>query len=181
MIIDKIIDYAVEILQEALIDGIPTDDLARAGVVMAGPLQGTPDPDAAVISVTLHENDPDVFYGGVGSSSVPWTDEVYEIECGGTVTWRRRFTVKARCLFVNTGYDLPTSRQITSTLRSRIETALLRASWRSLIDDETEEYVSRGVFSESIKGEQLQSGGPPDAYDFHIKIRFELLTTRSTT
>ena len=40
-----------------------------------------------------------------------------------------------------------------------------------------DEYVSRGVLSENIRAQVVQAGGPPDAYDFHIKIRFEVLTT----
>ena len=145
---------------------------------MLGPLQGDPDPDVARISVTIHENDPDKFYGINQTLSGDWEDEVEETECGGAITWRRRFTVKARCLLVNTQENVTTARSIASTIRKRIETTLLQMSFRDIQDDD--EYVSRGVFSENIHSEMIQAGGP-EAYDFHIKIRFEVLTTRGVT
>ena len=55
-------------LQTALIDDIDPADNVRAGVVMAGPLQGNPIPDIARISVTVSENDPDQLLGGAGLS-----------------------------------------------------------------------------------------------------------------
>jgi len=180
MIHDVILDHLQENLEDALITSAPLDDKARAGIVKIGPLQGDPDPDVAVISVTLHENDPDTVYGGKSMSAKTWLDEVYEVECGGSITWRRRFTVKVRCLFTNKQYDLHTARLVASTVRSRIETKLLTTDWNEIVDEETNEYISRGVFSDNIESEQVQSGGPPDQYDFQVKIRFELLTTRST-
>ena len=172
-----ILDKVEASLLEALYTNIPTDDTARVGVVIQGPLQGNPDPDQARISITLYENDPDAFYGAAGSTSMSgaWIDEVSEIECGGSLTWNRRFTVKGRCLFVNTAENLATGRQIASEVRSRIERALLTIDFADVYDDS--EYVSRAVFSGSLKGEIVQAGGPPDAYDYHIKIRFDLQTT----
>ncbi len=35
-----------------------------------------------------------------------------------------------------------------------------------------------GPFSDTILSEMVQAGGPPDAYDFFIKVRFEVLTTQ---
>lgn len=172
-----ILDEVQDVLIGALIDDIPTDDMSRAGVVVQGPLQGNPDPDQARISIMLYENDPDAFYGAAGSTSMSgaWVDEVSELECGGSLTWLRRFTVKARCLFVNTAEDLTNARQYASEVRSRLERALLDMDFSEVYDEH--EYVSRGVVSYSLKGEIVQAGGPPDAYDFYIKIRFDLLTT----
>lgn len=162
-------------LQKALIDDIALDDPARAGVVMIGPLQGNPDPDVARISVTLHENDPEAMLGKeVGGNRSSWDDEVEEIEVGGCITWKRRFTVKARCLLEQSRETLDDARDITSTIRSRIEVALLKLKFAGVASPT--EYVSMGVYSENITGEMVQSGGP-DAYDFHVKIRFEILTT----
>lgn len=178
MIHDLVIDHLIEDLTFALVTSIPADDPTRAGYVGKGPLQGDPDPDAARISVTVHENDPDILYKpGTAQNSTEWTDEVYEVECGGALTWKRRFTVKGRCLLASTGEGLDDARSIASTLRRRIETTILKTSWANIIDEETGEYVSRNAFSDAIKGEMVQAGGPPDAYDYHIKIRFELLTT----
>ena len=143
-----------------------------------GPLQGDPDPDVARISVELYFNDPDqtITGSGLGNNPDPWDDQVEDIECGAAITWKRRFTLKARCLFEGTGEDLMTAHQIASDVRSRIEKTLLLIKWDVASADE---YVSRGVLSENIRGQVVQAGGPPDAYDFHIKIRFEVLTTES--
>jgi hypothetical protein len=178
---NEILTHIQAALQAALIDDIPDDDLARAGIVMLGPLQGNPDPDQARISVTLHENDPDRFYGTTGTSAITteWDDEIIEVECGGSATWNRRFTVKARCLYVITGEDLTTAREIAATVRNRIEKTLLNLSFADVKTDD--EFVSRGVLATSMKGEMLQAGGPPDAYDYHIKVRFELQTTTGVT
>ena len=165
-------------LEAAMITAIPEDDPTRAGVVKIGALQGDPDPDVARISLELHYNDPDQTISGSGLGSNPgtWDDQVEEIECGAAITWSRRFTVKARCLFEGSGEDLMTAHQTASDVRSRIEKVLLLMRWDVASADE---YVSRGVLSENIRGQVVQAGGPPDAYDFHIKIRFEVLTTES--
>jgi hypothetical protein len=177
MIHDLILDRLQELLQAALIDDIPVDDPARAGIVLQGPLQGNPDPDAAGISVTLHENDPDGIYKpGNTNMTGEWVDEVAEVECGASITWKRRFCVKARCLLTQ-GQDLATARSIASTVRSRIETTLLTASFSSVLDPDTGEFVSKRVLSDAIQGEMTQAGGP-EAYDYHIKIRFQVETTR---
>jgi len=179
MIHDVILNYVRDELQDALIDSIPTDDTARAGIVMLGPLQGDPNPDDARISVTIHENDPDRYYGDKTMGPPIWADEVSYIECGGSITWKRRFTVKARCLLVATQEDLTSTREIASTVRSRIETALLGMSLSGLAYED--EYVSKPSFNQHLRGEMVQAGGPPDAYDYHIKILFEVETTRGVT
>lgn len=173
MIHEEIMNLVQSTLQDALIDSIPEDDPARAGVIVLGPLQGNPDPDEARISVSVYENDPD--RSSIFKLSDDWLDEVFEIECGGAITWYRRFTIISRCLLETSREDLVEARHIASTVRSRIEKAILRMPV-SGIGNELE-YVSRGPLSENIKGEMIQSGGPPDSYDFHIKVRFELLTT----
>jgi hypothetical protein len=174
---DAILDKLQSELQVALIDSLAVDDPARAGVIMQGPLQGNPDPDEARISVTLFENDPDQLAGGgLGSNGERWDDRIVESEVGGLLTWARRFTIKARCLLANTQEDLTAARHIASTLRSRIEKTLLTMRFSDVRADDGE-YVSFGVDPENIHGSTVQSGGPPDAYDFHIKIRFEVFTT----
>jgi len=177
MIHDAILEHLQGVLKAALIDNIAEDDPSRAGVVVLGPLQGDPmDPDVARISVTLHENDPQ------DMESSAWDDQVADfedggIEIGGAVTTERRFTARARCLFENSGEDLQTARRIASTVRSRIEKALLSTTFGGVADDD--EYVSRGILSRQLYGRMFQAGGPPDAYDFHINIRFEVLTTKT--
>ena len=180
MIHSQIADFLEETLQEALIDGVLSGDDARAGVILQGPLQGDPDPDAARISVTIHENDPDVVYkSGTSGMSDAWEDEVAEIECGGSITMKRRFTVKARCLLVDTAESLSDARRIAATLRSRIEAALINANFNGLSDG-SGEFVSKGVLSDSLKGEMIQAGGP-GSYDYHIKFRFQVETTKGVT
>ena len=174
---DLILVYVRDALQHSLIDGVPEDDPARAGIVTIGELQGDPTPDDARISVTLHENDPEAAISGVVSGlKAEWFDEVDEIECGGASTWVRRFTVKARCLLVNTAESLDDARAIASTVRERIEDTLSNLSFTGVAN--ASEYVSRGVLSDEMMGEMLQAGGP-EAYDYHIKVRFSLLTTRN--
>ena len=176
---DAIVNHVVEQLECALINDVPADDPARAGIVIPGPLQGDPDPDQARISVSVYENDPDGFFGKAGTSanSDGWNDEVAETECGGSAIWNRRFVVKARCLLVNTGEGRASARAIASTVRSRLENCLLNLRWGDIHDDEMGEYVSRGVIAESLQSEMVQAGGPPDAYDYHLKVRFEVQTT----
>jgi hypothetical protein len=153
----------------------PTDP-AIAGVVKLGDLQGDPDPDVARISITLHENDPDGFISGMPTGlSEKWSDEVDEVEIGGVTTWKRRFTIKARCLLDASRESLADAREIASTVRTRIEHALPKMSFSGISVDG--EYVSRPIMTDAIKGEMLQSGGPPDSYDYFIKVRFEVLTT----
>jgi hypothetical protein len=191
---DEIVNCVVAALQKALIDDIPDADPehdppiladpAKAGVVMTGPLQGNPDPDQARISVTVHENDPDNFYSGqVTQITGDWSDEIVEMECGGDyggAMWNRRFTVKARCLTVNTKETLAPARLIASTVKSRIERCLLAIDWAGVVDkDESDkiiEYVSRPVAATSMRSEALQGGGPPDSYDYFIKVRFDVQT-----
>lgn len=153
----------------------PSTDPTRIGIVMLGPLQGDPDPDVARVSITVHENDPDQLGQTMPSATrEAWDDEVSELEIGGVITWSRKFTVRARCLLEQTREDLTHARQIASSVRSRIEKALLGIDFSGVQSDG--EYVSRGVFGENIHGEVIQSGGP-EAYDFLIKVRFEVLTT----
>ena len=164
-------------MQTALIDDIDPADNVRAGVVMAGPLQGNPDPDIARISVTVSENDPDQLLGGAGFSR-PWQDEPISVEIGSghaITTWSRKFSVKARALLEGSREDLETGRQIASTLRSRIEKCLSAIDFSDVMTDDEE--VTYGIVSFARRGETLQSGGPPDAYDFHIKFKFDLWTT----
>ena len=169
---EAILDAVQARLQSALIDDLPAGDTAAAGVVKIGPLQGDPDPDTARISVELYDNDPD----DTGIRGV-WDDTIYEIECGGGVTWKRRFTVKARCLLEVSQEGLEDSRAVASTVRSRIEHALLSLSLSGVSSEN--EYVSRGVFSWSMHSEMTQSGGPPASYDYLIKVRFEVLTSET--
>ncbi len=174
---DLILLQVQQELQQALIDDIAEDDKSRAGVVAIGPLQGDPTPDDARISITLHENDLDAAISGVVSGlKGEWADEIDEIECGGASTWKRRFTAKARCLLVNTAESLDEARSIASTVRERIEDTLSAMSFTGVAS--ASEYVSRGVLSEEMAGEMLQAGGP-EAYDYQIKVRFSLLTTRN--
>ncbi len=174
---DLVLVYVRDALKKALIDDISDDDPAKAGIVTIGELQGDPTPDDARISVTLHENDPEAAISGVVSGlKGAWYDEVDEIEIGGTSTWVRRLSVKARCLLVNTAENLDDARAIASTVRERIEDTLSTLPFTGVANPS--EYVSRGVLSEELTGEMLQAGGP-EAYDYHIKIRFSLLTTRN--
>ncbi|MGW8177860.1 MAG: hypothetical protein ACWGQW_03585 [bacterium] len=154
------------------------NDNAIPAIIQEGPLQSEPDPADARISVTVHENDPDEVYKPANTTLTgSWADTVAEIECGAAITWYRRFTVKARCLLVNTGEDLDTTRQIASTVRDRIEMSLLNMNFGSVSDPDTGEYVAKSVLSPGLKGEMIQAGGP-EAYDYHIKVRFQVETTR---
>lgn len=176
---ESILNHVKDELERVLMTEVIADDLARPGVIMIGDLNGEPDPDVARISVTLYENDPDQFLKGAASEyKSGWQDEVEDIEIGnqyGAITWVRRFTIKVRCLFEQTREDLATARLLASTVRTRIEHLLPRISFANINVDG--EYVSRPIISYSVTSEMLQGGGPPDAYDFFIKIRFEVLTT----
>ena len=163
-------------LQTVLIDDLLEGDLTRAGIVLVGPLQGDPDPDEARISVQIFENDPDPFTGAKGSAlSGDWSDQIDEVEVGQANTWNRRFSIKLRCLFDISGEEKDTARSIASTVRTRIEHRLPRINFGDIAADG--EYVSRRIVSEEIGSEMIQGGGPPDAYDFNIKIRFSVKTT----
>lgn len=177
MINDYIMDYLEQIMNTDLIDNIELDDEARAGVVIQGQLQGDPmDPDEARISVEIYENDPDAYNSGASGMTDEWSDKVIECEIGGCATWARSFTIKARVLLVDSGEAHIDARKIARTVRSRIERSLLTNEW-NIVDNDDGEYVSLPPQNNTMKGETRQSGGPPDAYDFHIKIRFQVWTT----
>lgn len=174
----QIMDLVERKLQKVLIDDIEPLDPTRVGVVKQGDLQGDPiDPDEARIYVQIYENDPDKFVtGAVTGMRDEWADRVLFTEIGGATTWIRRFTIKARCLLVDTQEDLMDGREIASTVRSRIEHALPEIAFTS-VDPDQDEYVARRIVSNRLRSEMFQAGGPPDSYDFHIKVRFDLLTT----
>lgn len=177
MIHNAILLVVRDTLERDLITNINPADPAIVGIVKLGDLQGEPDPDAARISITLYENDPDGLISGMPTGmNDKWSDEIDEIEIGGGITWKRRFTAKVRCLLENSKEDLEHTREIASTVRERLERSLRNMTFSSI--NETGEYVSRGVTSDALKGEMLQSGGPPDSYDYFIKVRFEVLTTK---
>jgi len=169
-------DRLASSLTSGMITNVPTNDVARAGVVMLGPLQGNPDPDTARISITIFENDPDRIMNIVGNSAFrgSWDDEVESIEIGGGITWLRKFTVKARCLLEATRENLDEARSIASSVRKRLERTLMTTSFADVTDGS--EIVVGGAFNEYMRGEMIQSGGPPDAYDFHIKLYVVLRT-----
>ena len=181
MIHDEILDAVqAQLTTDLITDPVAADpnDIAVPTVIQQGPLQSDPDPADARISVTLHENDPDGVYKPANTNMTnEWVDTVAEIECGAAITWYRRFTVKARVLLANTQEDLDTTRQIASTLRDRIEMSLLEMDFGSVSDPVTGEYVGKPVLSPGLRGEMIQAGGP-EAYDYHIKVRFQLETTR---
>jgi len=169
-IVNEIITYTRDQLEAALITNIDDSDTAQAGVVKVGPLQGEPDPDVARISVEVHHNDPENIDG-------QWRDVVAIVEIGGTVTWVRRFTIKIRCLLENTREGQAAAMEIAAIVRDRAELALLKELFTGIATDD--EYVSRGPMATSLKSDMLQGGGPPDSYDFHIKIYFDVYTTRT--
>jgi hypothetical protein len=177
MIHKVIMDKVEAVLRKRMVTDISSADLAIPGAIVQGPLQGNPDPDVARISITINENDPDKITGGdLGSNSFEgFEDQVVEVECGGSITWVRYFTIKARCLLEGSRENLVVARQIASTVRSRIERTLLGIDFTGITSDN--EYISRGILSNEMHGEMLQSGGPPDAYDFHIRVIFSVLTT----
>jgi len=176
---DEVLKKVQTELETALIDNIDASDSARVHTVKLGPLDGEPEPDKARITVTLHENDPDNFISGAFTGlKENWSDEIYHIEIGTAVTWKRRFTVTARTMLERSKENLSEAREIASTVRTRIEHALLSISFSGVEADG--EYVARGIVSSDLKGEMKQSGGPPNSYDYFIKFRFDVLTTKRT-
>jgi len=174
---DALLEHTRDALIATLQTNIDEADPTRAGVVQIGPIQQDPTPDDARVSVTLHENDPDrLIKGSVTGMTDDWSDEIDMIEIGGAVTHIRRFTLKARCLLVNTQEDLDAARSIASTVRGRCETTLLNLQFVGITSGD--EYVSRGILSDEFTGEMLQAGGP-EAYDYYIKVRFSVLTTQT--
>lgn len=176
---DAILENVRAHFQSKFVDDATLDDLYRAGYVGVGQLQGDPvDPDEARISITLHENDPDTFAElgprGFGGS---WHDEEdFDNAEIGASTYIRRFTVRARCLLELSGEDLPTSRDIASTIRTMVEHEIRKVSMKNILVNS--EYVSLPVYD--VRGEMLQGGGPPDSFDFTIKVWFAVKTTIPT-
>jgi hypothetical protein len=154
-----------------------TDTRLKPGVIKLGPLQGDPlDPDDARITIMIFENDPDE------KDTFDWCDkpassEYGGLEIGGGITWLRRFTLKADCLFELSREDLDTARRIAGALKVKIEDILLKMSFSGIAVDD--EYVSRGVIGYGLQSTMRQGGGPPDAYQFKLKMRFEVLTSRT--
>lgn len=169
-IVNVVVEHIQAVLELALLTNIDDSDTSKAGVVKIGPLQGDPDPDTARISVEVHHNDPEDLDG-------MWRDVVEIVEIGGVVTWVRRFTVKIRCLLETSREELDEARAIAAVIRDRAELALLKELCIGVATDD--EYVSRGPMATSLKSDMLQGGGPPDAFDYHIKIYFDVYTTRT--
>lgn len=172
----RIVNALYAALTTALIDDVPGDP-AIAGVIHKGPLQGDPDPDQARISVVIHDNDPDAVKGidGVTAMDSAWAHSNDLIEIGGGFpvhTTVRSFVVAARCLLEATGEDLDDAREIASTVLARIERTIKRMTWSGVAS--ATEGVSSTAFN--LNSESIQSGGP-EAYDFLIKVRFQLRTT----
>lgn len=183
MIHKAVMDYVKARLERDLIltvssDGNSGNDDTVAGVVKLGPLQGEPDPDVARISVEVYENDPDqeIKGSGISAGDRVWKDTIEEVEIGGCITWKRRFTIKVRVLLESTREDLENARRIASTVRSRVEKSVMGMRFTGV--ESEGETVAMGPFSEDLVSEMLQAGGPPDAYDFFIKLKFEVLTTQ---
>jgi hypothetical protein len=195
MIHKAVMDYVKTRLERDLIDriaeqsktssdgnigsaGTDDNDDTIPGAIKLGPLQGDPDPDVARISVEIYENDPDqeIKGSGISSGDKLWKDEIEEIEIGGCITWKRRFTVKVRVLLEATREDLENARRVASTVRSRVEKSFMSMRFANVSSDG--ETVVMGPFSDDLISEMLQAGGPPDAYDFFIKVKFEVLTTQ---
>jgi hypothetical protein len=177
LVMNHLQDRLTQILIANVSDGTGRNG-TRAGVIIQGPLQGDPDPDVARISVELYENDPDqeISGSGIGAAPINWQDQIEEVEIGGCLTWRRCFTVKIRCLMDTTQENLVQARRVASTVRTRAEHAILTTQFHG-VQTEDGEFVSRGALSDDLISEMRQSGGPPDSYDFGIKIRFTILTT----
>lgn len=183
MIEKLIMDRVVDGLTYFMIDSRDPSDPAIPGLIQIGPLQDDPGPDEARISITIHHNDPDEFVQGTPTqTNRQWGDEIYRedgvpvIEIGGAVTWDRRFVIKARVLLESTREQMDAAQEIAATVKQRIEDALLSISFGSIVSGS--ETVTRGAISGNLFSELLQGGGPPDSYDFLIKIRFSVLTTR---
>jgi hypothetical protein len=183
MIHKTIMDYVFVRLELDLLSGagnpdIEADDDAQPGAIKLGPLQGDPDPDVARISVEVYENDPDqeIKGSGISSGDKLWKDEIEEIEIGGCITWQRRFTVKVRVLLESTREDLENARRVASTVRSRVERSIMRMKFQDV--QSGGETVVMGPLGDALLSEMLQAGGPPDAYDFFIKVKFEILTSQ---
>ena len=178
MIHKAAMDYVVARLERDLVSSVGNTDDAIPGAIKIGPLQGDPDPDVARVSIEIYPNDPDQEIKGSGISITrePWEDSIYEIELGGGITWKRRFTVKVRVLLESSREDLDNANRIASTIRSRVEKSIMQMGFVGVAD--SNESVTMGPFAETLKGEMVQAGGPPDAYDFFIKVRFEILTTQ---
>jgi hypothetical protein len=174
-----ILNKVKEELDKGLVDFISPDDPTRAGIVQIGPLQEL-GPDVLRISVAIFTNDPDTFVPGnpTGMDS-NWDDDVYEIEIGSAITYNRRFSLKCRCLFSETRENADDARNITSDVRERIDQIILYIDWSGIQSDDGKEKVALGIMSEEYSSEMIQAGGPPDAYDFLIKVRFSVLTTRT--
>ncbi len=157
---------------------ISGDDLGRTNVIKIGFLQGDPDPDEARVSVTIFPNDPDQEIRGsaIGHAPAAWDDTIFEEEVGSVLTWSRKYTVKARCLFTTGAEadDEAIARGIAATIKQRLEKAILKINYGGISSDT--EFVCRSASSSSLRSSFVQSGGP-GAYDFYIKVRFDVLTT----
>ena len=167
----EILRRVAEQLDADLIDNV--EDEATAGIVIEGPLFDDPtDYEEARISIELYENDPHTF------DEWQWVDEPVEdmMEIGSGMTWRRRFTLEARMLLVNTQEDRSEARRIASLVKSRIEKSLMSTDFGDLLVDG--ERVTGRIFNKNIRSKMLQSGGPPDAWDFEFVVRFEVNTTK---
>jgi len=177
-ILNGVLNHTRDELIKACVTNLDEDDPSRAGIVKIGFLQGDPDPDEARVSISIFPNDPDqeIRGSGIGNSPTSWEDNIVEEEVGGVLTWSRKFTIKARCLFTNgtEADDEVLARSLAATVKARIERTILRIKYDTVQSED--EYVARSPISANLLSSLVQSGGP-GAYDFYIKVRFDILTT----
>lgn len=164
-----------DLLTAALIDDIDGEDPARAGVVKIGSLQA--DPLRAVVSVEIHENDPEgennwhhAVVNRLGNDENPGGLSHY---VGSTRhRWLRRFTV--RVLVFLRDSDREAAAAIKGTVIARIEQVLLRYPTLDGLIDDAGEYALSSV----LRDMNTTLGGDNKTPIWRSKLWIQFLTTR---
>ncbi len=159
-------------LIDELIDGVPEDEVTRAGVVKVGKLQD--DPTDTIINILVHtgRQDADPHVLNTDPNRPDMGAPTYEIG-GISAFYRNRYQVEFR-LFFDGSYDRDESRRRANIVLSRTKWAIMRMSMRSL---------SRDSFGErahmvSVYKYRITEGGGEGTFIWRGDLDVEFLCTQ---
>lgn len=182
-ITELIIERAVEILQNALIDDIDPDDTARGDMVRAGLMQE--DPTKKELHALVHQGDPQKPDSYM--AHVPQMSELFAKsegmdfpaeEIGGGVFEEQTFTVDIGCFLLGKGNRVQAA-QLSRLFFARAKKALqdaCRVGGSSGLLGLTDEFGRQTIRGRITEHRMNEGGGPPNQFIWRGHIRFAVLT-----
>ena len=185
-IVDMVIDALAADITAEVKNGVPVDDMSRAGEVKAGRLQS--DPTDPINSVEIHPNYPPNREGWSHIYAKSQSNQASEFlkygaptiggagEIGGGMWWWRRGSCQLRCFYTSQDLTRSEARQHANLFRRRVEDAIYQApTVLALSADsfgETVGHIIRPTESFLVEG-----GGPPNSWLWQGWVKWEVLTS----